>query len=84
MEIIGRKYQAEECFLSDLLMAGETMKEGMKILEPHFNVEEVRVVGKVVIGTVKGDLYDIGKNIVTLLLKAAGFEVVDLRNLSIA
>jgi len=78
MEIVGEKYENGEYFLAELIMAGETMKEGMKVLEPHLKGGEVKKVGKVVIGTVKGDLHDIGKNIVVTLLNAAGFEVVDL------
>jgi len=79
MEIVGRKYEAGECFLVELLMAGETMKEAMKILEPHFSPgESVESRGRVVIGTVRGDLHDLGKNLVALLLRAAGFQVVDL------
>ena len=59
-------------------MAGEVMKEGMKVLEPYLRGSEIRKIGKVVIGTVRGDLHDIGKNIVATLLSAAGFEVIDL------
>lgn len=78
MNIVGQKYENREYFLAELIMAGEVMKEGMKILKPHFSGEEHRVTGKVVIGTVKGDLHDIGKNIAVTLFEAAGFEVVDL------
>jgi len=78
MEIVGEKYENGEYFLAELIMAGETMKEGMKVLEPYLKGGEARVLGKVVIGTVKGDLHDIGKNIVVTLLTAAGFEVIDL------
>ncbi len=78
MNIVGRKYEKHEYFLAELIMAGEVMKEGMKILEPNLKVEDRKVTGKIVIGTVKGDLHDIGKNIAVTLLKAAGFDVVDL------
>jgi len=78
MEIVGQKYEANEYFLAELIMAGETMKEGMKILEPHLKAGDVKATGRVVIGTVKGDLHDIGKNIVVTLLEAAGFDVIDL------
>jgi len=78
MEIVGEKYENGDYFLAELIMAGETMKEGMKVLEPYLKGGEVKKVGKVVIGTVRGDLHDIGKNIVVTLLNAAGFEVVDL------
>ena len=78
MEIVGQKYEAKECFLADLIMAGETMKEGMKLLKPHLGTGDLGAMGTVVIGTVKGDLHDIGKDIVATLLEAAGFQVVDL------
>lgn len=78
MNLVGEKYEAGEYFLSELIMAGEVMKEGMKILEPHLKETEIKKLGKVVLVTVKGDLHDIGKNIVGTLLGAAGFEVIDL------
>jgi len=78
MEIVGQKYENGEYFLAELIMAGETMKEGMSVLEPHLKAGDVKSAGKVIIGTVKGDLHDIGKNIVATLLMAANFEVVDL------
>jgi 5-methyltetrahydrofolate--homocysteine methyltransferase len=78
MEIVGEKYERNEYFLAELIMAGEVMKEGMNILEPYLKSGEVKKIGKVVIGTVRGDLHDIGKNIVVTLLNAAGFDVVDL------
>jgi 5-methyltetrahydrofolate--homocysteine methyltransferase len=59
-------------------MAGEVMKEGTKILEPHLKKAEIRKLGKVVLATVEGDIHDIGKNIVATLLDATGFEVIDL------
>jgi len=78
MEIVGQKYEANEYFLAELIMAGETMKEGMKVLEPHLKAGDVKTIGKVAIGTVRGDLHDIGKNVVVTLLNAAGFDVIDL------
>jgi len=78
MEIVGQKYEDGEYFLAELIMAGETMKEGMTVLEPYLKTGDIKSAGKVVIGTVKGDLHDIGKNVVVTLLKAANFEVVDL------
>lgn len=78
MEIVGEKYESNEYFLAELIMAGETMKEGMKVLEPHLKAGDVRTLGKVVIGTVRGDLHDIGKNVVVTLLGAAGFDIIDL------
>jgi corrinoid protein of di/trimethylamine methyltransferase len=78
MEIVGQKYEDGEYFLAELIMAGETMKEGMTVLEPHLKAGDIKTAGKVVIGTVKGDLHDIGKNVVITLLKAGNFDVVDL------
>lgn len=78
METVGQKYEVGEYFLAELIMAGETMKEGMTILEPHLKSGDIKSAGKVVIGTVRGDLHDIGKNIVLTLLKAANYDVVDL------
>ena len=78
MEVVGEKYECGDFFLSELIMAGETMKEGMKILEPHLKAGGTTSRGKVVLGTVEGDLHDIGKNIAATLLKASGFDVIDL------
>lgn len=78
MEIVGQKYEDGEYFLAELIMAGETMKEGMIVLEPHLKTGDIKSPGKVVIGTVRGDLHDIGKNVVVTLLKAANFDIVDL------
>lgn len=78
MDIVGQKYEANEYFLAELIMAGEVMKEGMKILEPHLKGAQVKGLGKIVLGTVKGDLHDIGKNVVATLMVAAGFDVIDL------
>jgi 5-methyltetrahydrofolate--homocysteine methyltransferase len=78
MEIVGQKYEDGEYFLAELIMAGETMKEGMMVLEPHLKAGDIKIAGKVIIATVRGDLHDIGKNVVVTLLKAANFEIIDL------
>ena len=78
MEVVGQKYEDGEYFLAELIMAGEVMKEGMSILNPHLKAGDIKTAGKVVIGTVRGDLHDIGKNVVNTLLRAANFDVVDL------
>ena len=78
MDTVGRKYEEKVYFLAELIMAGEVMREGMKILEPHLKSGDLKDKGRVVIGTVEGDLHDIGKNIVITLLRATGFEVIDL------
>jgi corrinoid protein of di/trimethylamine methyltransferase len=78
MEIVGQKYEDGEYFLAELIMAGETMKEGMAVVEPHLETGDIESAGKLVIGTVRGDLHDIGKNVTITLLKAANFDVFDL------
>jgi 5-methyltetrahydrofolate--homocysteine methyltransferase len=78
MEIVGQKYEDGEYYLAELIMAGETMREGMVVLEPHLAAGEVSRAGKAVIGTVKGDLHDIGKNVFLTLLRAANYDVIDL------
>jgi len=78
MEKVGRKYEEGEYFLAELIMAAAVFQDGMKLLEPYLEAEKMQTIGKVVIGTVKGDVHDIGKNIVAMMLSVAGFEVVDL------
>lgn len=78
MELVGKKFEDGEYFLSELIMAAEAMKEGMAIIEPYLKSEKVTKSARAVIGTVKGDLHDIGKNIVASLLRSSGFEVFDL------
>ncbi|MCX5668473.1 MAG: corrinoid protein [Candidatus Omnitrophica bacterium] len=78
MNAIGEKFKANEIFIPEVLIAARAMHAGIAILEPHFTACGIRSAGKVVIGTVKGDLHDIGKNIVSMMLKGACFEVVDL------
>ena len=78
MEIVGEKYETGEYYLAELIMAGETMKEGMAVLEPYLVAGDVTRAGKVVVGTVKGDLHDIGKNVFLILLRAANYNAIDL------
>ncbi len=78
MSAIGEKFKANEIFIPEVLIAAKAMHAGIAILEPHFTACGIKPTGKVVIGTVKGDLHDIGKNIVSMMLKGACFEVVDL------
>ncbi|GAB4320470.1 MAG: corrinoid protein [Promethearchaeota archaeon] len=75
---VGELYETKEYYLPELVLAGECMETGLKILKPHLKADEGATTGKVVAATVKGDLHDIGKNIVVTLLTAAGFEVIDL------
>lgn len=80
MDIIGAKYKVHEIFLPEVLLAAKAMHAGMAILKPMFIKEGIPSIGKVVMGTVQGDLHDIGKNLVGIMLKGAGFEVIDLGN----
>lgn len=78
MDVIGRKFGAHEIFLPEVLLAARAMNAGVELLKPLLIAEDVPALGKVVVGTVKGDLHDIGKNLVGIMLKGAGFEVIDL------
>ena len=78
MDVVGAKYEAGEYFLSELIMAGETMTAGMRVVEPLLKKGTYERIGTVIIGTVSGDVHDIGKNIVAMLLTATGFDVTDL------
>ena len=78
MNVVGRKFGAHEIFLPQVLLAARAMNAGIAVLKPLLAEGEVQSLGKVVIGTMKGDLHDIGKNLVGIMLKGAGFEVIDL------
>jgi len=78
MNIIGEKFKRNEVFVPEVLIAARAMNGGMEILKPKLVEAGVQSLGKVVIGTVKGDLHDIGKNLVKMMMEGAGFEVVDL------
>lgn len=78
MEAVGQKYEDGEYYLAELIMAGETMKEGMKFLEPYLAESDIAKAGTGIVGTVRGDLHDIGKNVFVSLLKAQNYEVIDL------
>ena len=78
MSIIGGKFKRNEVFVPEVLVAARAMTAGLSVLEPKLVEVGNEPVGKAVIGTVKGDLHDIGKNLVAVMLKGAGFEVVDL------
>ena len=77
MEVVGGKFQANEIYVPEMLISAKAMKAGMKILEPLLTKAGIEPIGRVVIGTVKGDLHDIGKNLVAMMLEGAGFEVID-------
>ncbi|MBE0432343.1 corrinoid protein [candidate division WOR-3 bacterium] len=78
MNVIGEKYKNHEIFLPDVLLAAKAMYAGMDILKPLFLKGEMASLGRVVIGTVQGDIHDIGKNLVGIMLRGAGFDVIDL------
>lgn len=78
MMIIGEKFKKDEVFVPEVLVAARAMNAGLAILEPKLVEVGNEPVGKVVIGTVKGDLHDIGKNLVAMMLKGAGFEIHDI------
>ncbi len=78
MDAVSKRYENGDYFLSELVMAGETMKQALEVVEPHLVKEGGKSRGTVVIGTVQGDLHDIGKHIFGNLLRGAGFRVVDL------
>ena len=80
MNVVGQRFGAHEIFLPELLIAARAMNAGIDLLKPLFLGGEMPTKGKVVIGTVKGDLHDIGKNLVGIMLKGAGFEVIDVGN----
>jgi len=80
MNVVGQRFKAHEVFLPDVLMAAKAMYAGMDKLKPLLVQEGIPPVGKVVLGTIQGDLHDIGKNLVGIMLKGAGFEVLDLGN----
>ena len=78
MNIIGEKFKKHEIFLPDVLMAAKAMYAGLDQLKPLLDSKGISGLGKVVLGTVQGDLHDIGKNLVGIMLKGAGFDIIDL------
>ena len=78
MEEVGRLFEEGEKFVPEMLISARAMQTGMRLLKPHLAGKDIRTLGKVVVGTVQGDLHDIGKNLVAMMLEGSGFEVVDL------
>jgi 5-methyltetrahydrofolate--homocysteine methyltransferase len=78
MTEIGRRYEVAEVFVPEMLIAARAMQAGLGVLRPHLLDANIQPMGQVVIGTVEGDLHDIGKNLVGMMLEGAGFEVFDL------
>jgi len=77
MDVVGQKFKNNEFYVPEVLIAARAMAAGMDILEPILTKSGVKPRGKVVLGTVKGDLHDIGKNLVAMMMKGAGFQVID-------
>jgi 5-methyltetrahydrofolate--homocysteine methyltransferase len=75
---VGQLFEEGEMFVPEMLIAARAMQAGMNVLKPHLAEDEIISAGKVVIGTVAGDLHDIGKNLVGMMMEGAGFEIVDL------
>jgi 5-methyltetrahydrofolate--homocysteine methyltransferase len=80
MDIVGQKFEAREYYIPDMLASAEAVGAAMELLEPHLAKSGVKAKGKIIVATVKGDLHDIGKNIVSILLRGAGYSVKDLGN----
>lgn len=78
MSIVGREFKARELWVPDVLLAARNMQHGIEILKPLFAKEKTGSKGKIVLGTVKGDIHDIGKNLVAIMMTGSGFEVIDL------
>lgn len=78
MAEIGRRFEAGECWVPDMIISARAMKEGLAVLKPHLLEADIEPVGWVVLGTVKGDIHDVGKNLVGMMFEGAGCEVIDL------
>ena len=78
MDKVGEKFGAGEIFVPEMLVAAKAMQKGVEVLKPYLGEGGAGALGKLIIGTVSGDLHDIGKNLVAMMLEASGFEVIDL------
>ena len=78
MAIVGEKFKAGEIFVPEMLVAAKAMKKGVEVLKPHMGGDSDHKIGKMAMGTVFGDLHDIGKNLVIMMIESTGYEVVDL------
>ena len=78
MDVVGTKFKANEFYIPEVLVAARAMKGGMEILKPLLSKAGVKPVAKIAVGTVQGDLHDIGKNLVAMMMEGAGFEVIDV------
>ena len=78
MDVVGENFKKGTIFVPEMLIAAKAMKKGVEVLKPHLASGAAGALGKVIIGTVAGDLHDIGKNLVAMMIESAGFEVIDL------
>jgi 5-methyltetrahydrofolate--homocysteine methyltransferase len=78
MAEVGARFKRGEMFVPEVLIAADAMQAGLDVLRPHLITSGAKLIGKIVIGTVKGDLHDIGKNLVAMMCEGAGFDVIDL------
>ena len=78
MDVVGENFKNGVIFVPEMLIAAKAMKKGVEVLKPHLATGAAGALGKVIIGTVAGDLHDIGKNLVSMMIESAGFEVIDL------
>ena len=78
MDVVGENFKNGVIFVPEMLIAAKAMKKGVEVLKPHLATGAAGALGKVIIGTVAGDLHDIGKNLVAMMIESAGFEVIDL------
>ena len=78
MSVVGERFTKNEIFVPEMLVAAKAMKKGVEVLKPHLASGGIGSMGKMIMGTVAGDLHDIGKNLVIMMIESAGFEVIDL------
>ncbi|MDD4772627.1 MAG: corrinoid protein [Eubacteriales bacterium] len=78
MNVIGEKFKVNEVYVPEVLIAARAMKSGVEVLKPHLVSDDIKPAGRICIGTVKGDLHDIGKNLVKMMMEGKGIEVIDL------
>jgi methylmalonyl-CoA mutase cobalamin-binding domain/chain len=78
MNVVGKRFKAYEMYLPEVIMSANSMKKSMEVLKPLISEASVSSMGKIVIATIEGDLHDIGKNLVSMMLEGAGFEIIDL------
>jgi 5-methyltetrahydrofolate--homocysteine methyltransferase len=78
MTEVGERFEHKDLFLPEMLIAARAMKGALAVLEPHLRVADVQPVGRILLATVSGDMHDIGKNVVGIMMEGAGFEVIDL------